>query len=250
MENTNRIPRVRILERDFPAKIPDGIEDSFLEVINQEGETIALFFLYNSLHKKEFQDGLEFAKYYDDLMGDLEEDEYENIMDWSGVSDKEDIPSSYIDASYKENNSKYYLSMTLMSYGRLKFPYELKKEPKEDYETRYTSELCMDDWLESFDSKYKDDFVDILNFYFDMITVKESFEKFNKIFNVDGIEQLVNLDYEIIGQIADKLFTKDNIGLFIEAANRSQKTVLLAFLLDYKNKHFSADDGTSYKLSI
>lgn len=62
MKTEKRIPRVRILEKDFPSKIPRDIKDSFLEVVNEEGNTIALFFLYESFHKTDFADGKEFAQ--------------------------------------------------------------------------------------------------------------------------------------------------------------------------------------------
>ena len=73
MENTNRISRVRIQEDGFPAKIPCDIKDSFLEVVNESGLIIALFFLYKSHFKTDFQNGPEFiAKRVRDWLGRLQ----------------------------------------------------------------------------------------------------------------------------------------------------------------------------------
>ncbi len=237
MVTTNRIPRVRILESDFPVKIPRDIENSFLEVVNQNGETIALFFLYNSLHKIDFQDGLEFAKYYDDIDANgFEKEDWEELKEICEVSDDAEIPDNYI-GSYDKRN---WFSESFVCYGRLKFPYGLEKSARKDYDERFFWGGLISDALEEAVSVYQSDWVDILIFFFDFYKVKESPVGFRNNFGeYKEIELFINMiDNEIIAQIADNLFSKDNIDLFIEAANDVNKSETLSFLLDYKNKHF------------
>ena len=262
MDNPNRIPRVRISESDFPAKIPDGIEDSYLEVVNKEGETIALFFLYNSLHKK-FQDGLEFADYYDRFWDELEKEDYDEMMEVCGVSEVDEIPDSYMDACIKGNYSKWPMALSGMAmlYGRSKFPYGRKEQAKGEYKGEHSpgsdyipGGYSFLDLLYNYEiegSNIKDDFVDFIIFYFELIDVMDSIEKFRIIFvSPDLITRFIELDFEIIAQVAEHLFTKDNIDLFIDAANTEKKTIALAFLLDYKNKNFPADRSNTLELTI
>jgi len=61
-----RIEKIRIQEKDFPAKIPDDIGHRPLEVVNEAGDTIALFF-DTSFLKLKSQDPMEYAREYDDL---------------------------------------------------------------------------------------------------------------------------------------------------------------------------------------
>lgn len=242
-----RIPRVKILEKDFPANIPDNIEDSYLEVIDQEGKTLALFFLYNSLHRKEFSDGKEFAEYYDDIMtsyGKFEEEDIEEIRDICGFDDNEDIPISYEEAYDKRNNSKIRLNEVFLSYGRLAFPYELDNSMKEEYEGNLQNEFrfkMSEYYLDGYGlSDYVSDYIDILNFYYDLYNVKEDLAAQREIFNEDNaIEHFLNLDIEILSGVANHLFSKDNINKFIDAANSTGKTEKLAFLLEYQKKLFN-----------
>jgi hypothetical protein len=250
MDNSKRIPRVRILEKDFPANIPSNINDSFLEVVDENGKTIALFFLFGSLHKTDFKNGLEFAVYYDQLGDELMEDEnWEIAMKGLGVSTREDVLDN---GSFPSDYSKYD-SYAVIPYGRLKFPYGLEDTGRKDMESYLENHFiggtgfqCM---LEGTDV-YTDDCIDVVNFALGFFRIKESNDLFTEFFDDGTIETFINSGIAVVTQVAENLFTNENIDLFIDAANTAQKTEVLAFLLDYKNKHFPADGSAVQQLSI
>ena len=258
MDDPNRIPRVRISESDFPAKIPGDIDESFLEVVNQKGETIALFFLFMSFEKTDFQDGQEFAKYYDainigrDCRTAWQFPEYllNDLMEKYGVTDREGIFEEGLIADYI--NEYYYTgeysNHILICYGRLRYPYGLEESYRLGYrdllDELFSDSSCYEEFIDTC-FEYIDDAVDILKFYLALFNERKSNKNYERIFL-----SLMNLDIMVFGQVADILITKENIDLFIDAANTVKKTITLAFLLDYKNKHFPADEGNSLELAI
>ena len=66
MGNPKKLEKVRILEKDFPAKIPEDIGSKLLEVVNDAGETVALFF-NTSFIKLKFTDPMKYIKHHDDI---------------------------------------------------------------------------------------------------------------------------------------------------------------------------------------
>ena len=64
--NTDRIIKFRIHEKDFPAKIPEDIGHKPLEVVNEAGETVALFYDTSFLSLKT-SDPFEYIKEYDNI---------------------------------------------------------------------------------------------------------------------------------------------------------------------------------------
>lgn len=268
MENEKRIPRVRILEKDFPSKIPRDIKDSFLEVVNEEGATIALFFLYESFHKTDFVGGRDFALYYDSLdiedYGFLEDDDLKEMMEFFDVSDLEELlDHEFLFEEKHERNSDFGdFSWGLIIYGRLKYPFELDEDSRIKYSELFLSAMIYNgklfyefgagmgypEWAIA--RGWEDDWVDIVNFSLNFFGADEIIPEnfiYKSQVHVKDYEFFLNLDAGIFRQIAENLLTRDNIGSFIETASEQQKTELVAFLLDYQNQHLK-DDKSSLQL--
>jgi hypothetical protein len=266
MATEKRIPRVRIHEDNFSdviKKFPlsKEWEDDpfwevfFIEVINEKDEVIALFFLYYPLRRNEFRNVLEFAKYYDSL-GDRqwEEEDLQEAMEQAGVATEEEYwrfeaNLGYIQYGDKSENSRFGIAARgIISYGRLKYPLGLNDEDRNNYagdptyyffgETNWYTELVQDH------ENYSDDLIDFINYALIESKVKESAANINTLFPNFDIRGFIYSDIEILNGIADNLFTKGNIDQFIDYANSDGKTEIITFLLDYKNKHFPANESS------
>lgn len=246
------IPVIQIPEEDFVAQIPkrkyydepgqpnDAIAiESFIEVINENKETIALFYLRYGIIKEDFKNVLEFARYYDEMNSadDIEfwlteEDEWKNWEEMCGTNDRNKISS---DVANFSGNSQWeifsygYACIFLICYGRLKYPYGLEEVTKSKYEKEMGWELEVHYRLS--DLSYLDEVADLINLALDIRDIRgEPFQ--------DGIEELFDAGVAAIEPLAERIFTRENIDLYIDEANTGQKTEILAYLLDYKNKHF------------
>ena len=76
-----------------------------------------------------------------------------------------------------------------------------------------------------------------------------------KYMELHGLGNLINFMFnnnysEMLYEHPESFLTKKNIDSFIEYANTTPKIELLAFLLDYKNKHFPAEEDTSPELTV
>lgn len=256
----HRVKRYRINEKDFPSKIPNDIKESFLEVIGSEGNIIALFYLYNSLYRKTFVDGLDFARYYDSLdiiMGLIEDEEWEFIVKNFGVSSREELLSSEsedLDFSKYPDSLYGYLSICFIAFARLKYPYCLSHDARKEYEYRineWISNGQLDDFLDEFDifdeyhsfegSEYgpiDDDCLDILRFLINFYKVKDSIKNLQKLFMPRHIEKLVSLNNELLKSLSGDLFSRETIEPFIDVSSRLKRNEILGYLLGYKDSHF------------
>ena len=258
MENEKRIPRVRLLESEFPTKIAETIEDKFLEVINLKGEVLCLLFLFSDLDNKEFKNVTELVQYFDEVnicredysTWQLEEFLIRELMEKYGETDRDQVFENLADPIAEYYDSRIYSMFgdffnVLVCYGRLRYPIELKKSLQIEYESALSD--LFEHFLEYsyfdnfvFDNEFRDDWVDITNFLLKFFGIEEFIHGI-------GYEFFINLDLEVFGQIAENLLTRDNIGSFIETASNLQNSEMVAFLLDYQNQHFQ-DDKSSLQL--
>lgn len=208
--------------------------DCFLEVLDKNEETVGLFFMLQRFTgKPDCRDGLQFAHYYDQLVIDnddsfwlMEESRWEVKKDLYRTSDIEVIKSIELAEDWTDLSREFDMVTTraLISYGRIKYPYGLEEPAKDIYESELN---CF-----NIDSNlYDEPLCKVIDFLIELFGVDELYK--------NGChEQISDLEMEYYGDNADRLLTNTNIDFFIEAANKNKKTDVLAFLLDYKNKHF------------
>lgn len=258
------IPVIQIQEKDFPAKIPKleylTYEDhqepkyiaSFLQVVNGEGETIALFFLNLGIKNEGFTDGLEFARYYDEMNSEsyqwwlMEEDDWKIWEEMYETSDRDEIMEAYSEGpsssgSFDDYHDYGSATIFLICYGRLRYPFGLEKGPRSNYEWSLKQiwdfmYYEVDDLLSDPDVISKKKVVDLINIAMD------SRDFCGELFH-NMIERVFDSGVKSIEPIAERIFTKENIDLYIEEANTGQRTEILAYLLEYKNKHFPATNA-------
>ena len=259
MESKVKIEKVRLLEKDFPANIPEDIGDKPLEVVNEAGETIALFW-DTSFIKQKFTDPLEYIKHHDQIFDywDILEDFFDEDRYAAGNLDegedeaKDRQTAMEVKLKQYENRSGFdlrfeesrffgcvYCVWAMIALGRLTYPFHLH-----DYKN---VQSCLHMAVNRI-------FIPETMFYFNIIEYKDTkmVTKYIKLYgNAQNflrflIENLPNRIYEH----PEWCLAKESIDFFIEMANTSKNTELMAFLLDYKNKHFPEDKGVSLELSI
>ena len=270
MENVKRLPRIQIHENSFSEEIKNisipkenirngSPEDFYVEVKNANGEVIALFYQLFQFDKRDFRDVMEYAKYYDSTgLAQLEDRDWKLFKEIRKLNDdttKEEMllmDEFYDFLGEREDYHKYgYANDMFISYGRFKYPLGLD----EDHREEYLAEII--NW-DAYDGIYEytfqgnedisDDLIDVINFALGLrigteeYNIQENFIRHNPY--------CIKMGIKIISGIADNLFTKENINQFIDQANTDRETEILAFLLDYKNKHFPTDGGYSPELTI
>jgi hypothetical protein len=264
MATEKRIPRVRIHENNFDKEIKNIAyprdclvngkpEEYFIEVVDEKNEVIALFFHIKPFRKSYFWDLMDYAKYYDLIGLDQMEEE-----DWIAFRDSNNLGSDLTmkemrDAKEDEYYEHWDIGITthvgcprgLISYGRLKYPYGLVEHNRREYFDQGYMNLLTSNTYEDLvegNVEFLDDLVDILNFVLSLNNVQTNSKKLERILSDNyQIDYFISSGIEIISGIADNLFTVDNIDEFIDEANNQEEIEILAFLLDYKNKHFPAD---------
>ena len=249
MEKTYQIPRVRLFENDFPTKIPNGTEDSFLEVVNRKGETIALLFLFSGLDDKVFTDVIELVKYYDEVnicrndysAWQLAEYLIQDLMEKYKISDRDQVfenqrvsefISEYYDCASYSNYGFFF--RILVCYGRLKYPFGLEKLLHAEYKSELSNIFndFVNNWiLQDNENEYKDDFIEIVNFCLKLLH-----------FRVDlrDIEFFIELGPDIFMGLAENLLTIRNIDWFIKEAKKLENTEILEFLMDIKGDYLNS----------
>jgi hypothetical protein len=248
--------------------------DYFLDVVDSDGNTEALFFIvdgttigYDNLDESE---GWEcFSSSFDDwlipnyewrkielmrwLPDHLEEATMLQLMNEIGISDENELinhefPEGWWD--YIDGDTEYgpitsgLPALFLMAYGRLKYPYKITKEIHDNCELYIRRFVEKRDLLYEFQRISKDpkDLGELFIFCVEAFPCKESFWK--AFINQNNITELVRCDPVIFTKIADSIVCKENIDLLLDEAHAQNKPEIKFFLLEYNNKHFSTDEGS------
>lgn len=246
------IKKVTIQEKDFPANIPEDIGSKPLEVVNEEGEMVALFYT-TSFMKKIPKESEEFIKLFDfffdpdlfhyELPDSLDRDLYED--------DEEQYKEDLAEYDYLVNehpNFDFFIfrnqlsqsEMAMVDLGRLTYPYlpffdqrecEYQLQEHCDPEIEEVSDLVFAYGDVHLAAKLSNALVGGRKQYL----AKEYLEKIIK-------NNFVNYVYE-----NPELFLPDceNLDSFIEAANKNCNIELIAFLQDYRDKHFPTDSTSA-----
>ena len=261
MTDTHRFPRLRIQEDDFPLQLPDAFSETFLEVVDANGEVVALFCLVDAVEKREFTTLAEFAQYYDELFFQHREDEA-----WALTANIERC--AYPRASQSGNIVYKDLDLTtlikgLSAYGRLRYAWGLTNESARKMydgflDTQFLADLLQYALSDPYE-KYQDDLVEIFLFLFDLWGGRATYLHFFSIFadfeatfrvvygeyvtllndlNVIDIEAFVKLDIDIIKPMASVLFRDYNINLFIQASVRMNNKGVEEYLENYQRIYF------------
>jgi hypothetical protein len=243
MKNTNRIERVVLLEKNFPTGIPDNIGNKPLEVVNETGDTVALFY-DTSFVKLIFQDASKYIKHYDQIFK-----YYWIDWDYDYAEDRDeddDFPSIEellekgpdFEWAYAQfaPNIKWMVLLCRMTYPNL-------IESMDDLIDTFKNEV----YSLVLYSPYDESVVELIVAFDDVLLAAKLSNTLINIGELDlskeYFQQLIENDYaERIYENPELFFTKNNIDIFIEVANTSQIADLLAYLLDYKKKHFPAEE--------
>ena len=253
------------------------LKDYFIELVNTKGEINALFFIVDGrtrdmgcfMESKDLDSfirhfdywlqpnyqwlGIEFPDWFsiymdswrlpqvlkDARVSDIDEFDYEcgsdllfDIIKPDGVGPKEsNLPA-----------------LLLMAYGRLKHPYKLTKETRDNCELYIRGFIKRGylfterDWEGVLTTDYPGEIYDLFTFCADLYNDKVFFR--DALLNTDwsnNYQRFINWDLGIFISIADLILGRENIDRFLDEAHAENKIELKLFLLDYKNKHFPVD---------
>jgi hypothetical protein len=233
------IEKVRILEKDFPTGIPEDIGNKPLEVINEAGETIALFYSTAFMTEK-FDDPVWYSFKYDEIFelipcissfegssNEEEGEEFRKIIDEINLDDRRFVGDG----------------RTMVALGRLTYPYCF-----------YEEESCLLE-LGCWYLNLNDEFIELLISYGDNKIISKLMDlllQHHINYSGNSAEKLFNFlrkhNYSAWFESPDIFFTDENMDIYLELAQTSQNAELIAFLLDYKNKHFPS--STDYTLTL
>ncbi len=261
------IGRVKLEESDSIRHIPLGKRDFFVDLINPEGNTIALFFIINSddllFYEYENWDSIvrndgwltpnfdwndiEYQRWLPETLG---EENMQQLLKEVGIKDVTEldfnkIPDGWMDYLHgdmvigPEESDKP--AIFLMAYSRLKYPYKLSKEIHDNCELYIKGFVEKRNLLYELQRISKDpkDIGELFNFCASVFPDKQSFREAH--INEFRLKDFVLCDIETFIMIADSILCKENIDRFLDEAHAANKTELKLFLLDYKNKHFPSD---------
>jgi len=100
MDYPHRFSRLHIQEGDFPLQLPKELTDLFLEVVDSDGDVVALFCLVDTLKNSVFESLDALVHDYDELFFQHREDE-----DWKPSAKIEtcvfSYPENQIDGQYQ-----------------------------------------------------------------------------------------------------------------------------------------------------
>ena len=228
----------QILEKDFPKGIPDDFHQSTLKVINESGTTIALFhtpwFIYERCN---YSSPEEYCAHFDQLIVD-----YSN-WDNAGLNPKCQTPEEQVE-DYQNIlqglrwdphllmriKLKGY-SIKLMGLCRLAYPYHCQV------------------------NKVKESLLQIKGGDVDSKTIFDlgDIQVLRKAFELDMIELKSLMDYIVgnswIYEHPEYWLTEKSIKACVDYAIESKKVELIAFILDYKSKHFPAEGSARLVLT-
>ena len=245
-----RLEIVRIMESDFPAGIPEDIGRKPLEVVNEKGETVALF--YNIAFMKHKPKELkEFIRYHDGIF---------HLMDtWSDTD-----PNPFDDETEEEWEERIETAWQELEKGP-EYNWEQFDRITHDFESiPAICRLAYPYHLENYEElmEFFNDFWDPIIRDIDHILQLADFNVYKKVFEIqykilkwsiidEGFEIVVEFFPEWIYANPDFFFNLYNKPEYlIDKVAGSAHVELMAFLLDYKNKYFP-DDGnasTSHEL--
>lgn len=251
-----RLEKVRILEKDFPAGIPKDIGSKPLEVINDKGETVALF--YNIAFMKRFPKDLkEFIKYHDGIFY-LMEDFIDTLDPSSAEETEEELVKRREFEQELGKGSDYIWSqfynfipgqevVSLPILCRWTYPYYLEDDVDMGEYWHYDEPISeIELVLELAD-------FNVYRMYF------EIHEPYSKCFDIHkyrlgyppidpGFDMVIEHFPEWIYEHPDFWFNLLMPEYIIDEVTRSGNVELIAFLLDYKNKHFPYDEKAKLEI--
>jgi hypothetical protein len=263
MDDENRIPRVRIYENNFSADIknplypeecmsPGGPIDYMIEVINANEEVIGLFFQVMPFLKNDYNNIIEFAKYYDSLfVYKIENEENNNLKKkYNSMYDKtteEMMKSEYLHSQWSNYGwgaghfpTSFDEICAISAYGRIKYPLGLDENHRkiyEEYETFFSPIDNGYDFLMGM-RQFPGDLIDILKFSLCETELNTDGKSFNAIILHSNLGDFIDLGLEIISGISENLLTNENIYFFIDEAKHKDEKNVMDFLLEYKSEHF------------
>jgi len=258
--------KVRVLEKDFPAGIPNDIGHDPLEVINEDGEIIALFWDTSFVLRK-FTDSLEYIKHYDNIF------DHWKIWDWSDLleagnlddvhgeekselSDERDEEME-LGPNYRWDNFNW-SNRRLIALTRLAYPYHLRGCDKVlkcyKHASKFSSwdESSVQQWVLAYGdpgliSKY------LRTPYFGSGHQHEYkyfvYRFFYSVFGDSHTPHISDLwisknNYsDRVYEYPEVFLTTETIDILIDVAEQFEDLEMLAFLQDYKNNHFPPVGG-------
>lgn len=260
--------------------------DYMIEVSNSKDEVIALFFVVDGYDRGgqnlfESQDLDSFVADFDWwlepnlkwedvglqrwLPERLKEWELKELLNDSEVSDLNKFEYDYIDDNWRDYirgpscdtgpERSDLPALLLMAYGRLKYPYKLTEEIRENCELYLRVFIKNEDLFRKGDAEehlskyYPGEIYDLFTLCADLYSNKKSFR--DALLNREwpnSYRRCINWSLETFIVIADSILGNENINRFLDEAHAENKPELKFFLLDYKNKHFPVD-GQQLELS-
>jgi hypothetical protein len=224
--------KVILRSDEFPQKIPSGLEYQFLQIINTEGEIVALFFETGNAWRN-FQDGQSYAAYYDHYSGL----NYE--VDWETQKERD----RYGICASDDYDTRPGFSNLFIPYGRLKYPYELSDQMRAEY-----VEIIKNEFIRSKNIDYAYDLLhhgitDVGENTKDVIELLEIFngkdkvlDLFRKACRFIESEGIVTLEGDF-----PQLFTNELIDHYLEATQLENLPHLAAYLIDYRKNKLMID---------
>ncbi|HEY5159147.1 MAG TPA: hypothetical protein VII93_14390 [Anaerolineales bacterium] len=236
MDSKDQIKKVRIQEKNFPGNIPGDIGNKPLEVVNDAGETVALF--YNtSFMKQKYQDPLKYIKDYDVFF----DSNFVRYWDWDNTKYDEEEEAElknqlgqYPAFDFESFTNIGFPNKAMIALGRLTYPYHFLSES---------------DCLEQFNGyiwENLDEVAELVFAYKDLSLIAKLsnilLDTEDPYLAKDYFDILIENNYtERMFEQPELFFTNENIDIYIEMANRSKNLELVGFLLDYKKKQFRED---------
>jgi hypothetical protein len=208
-----KIEKVRIPEKDFPSNIPEDIGHKPLEVVNEAGEIVALFFDTAFMKKKKYKEALEFIKDYDAILDDvysfinLHSDNWGDTMTVTVHADSEAEAEKHSTLDYKyfcdaaEIVNEYVLMMVFL--GRLTYPYLFLDEGKCRDALFFSLYIISETWEEQvWNTTNEQDFT--FQGYGDLLFEYDDLKLIKTLFNFLGNDNTIWGD--IVGLCSKKLF--------------------------------------------
>jgi len=259
------IPMVQLSESDSPEMIPWDKVECFLEVTDSERKTKALFFLHTGIdcwgnYLGETTDWNDFTSGFDSWIipgyhwGDfmrpywlplvLGEEGFQKLLKEEGVIDADVTADLILDGLMDHLRPDYYwtstnmLALFLMTYGRLKYPYNLTNEYRDYYEIYMRGFIEQKGLIPEFRKITNDpkEISELINFCGDLYPDKESFR--DTFIHDWNYREYIEIELDTFVMISDLILSIENIDRFLDEAHADNKIDLKLFLLDYKNKHF------------
>ncbi len=227
---------VRIFDKDFPVNIPDDLGDKPLEVVNEKGDILAIF--YNSsclINKpKELEKFiLEYDVFFDQDLTHIDTDPEDTDED--AISEREEWIKEHPNFDKYQFTWKIKREIQVFSaICRLTFPFHLSKTVEEDCYTRFNwwGVDCFDE-ISELAFTYEN--ISIIAKILDILFNTQNSSEFTEC-----IEKYLNNLHEnrFLYDHSELLFNCENIDRCIEIADGINNNEIIEYLSDYK-KHLS-----------